>query len=118
VLKDYVVIAAGGGGRTFGVRNKIISYKVINNTISDQVYQDEFEKEIPVYISSYETLDTFVVCIDNYCAFYKLNADGTFKQLSKLKAIDYNDSSSYVTICKFDEKGDYIATGTSDGLVK
>jgi hypothetical protein len=119
VLKDYILIAAGGGGKAYGVRNKVLSFRVNNNTISDQVYQDEFEKEIPVFVGSHEPLDVFVVCVDNYCVFYKLNPnDGTFKQLNKLQTMDYSDLSSYVTICKFDDKGEYVATGTSDGLLK
>jgi hypothetical protein len=119
VLRDYVIIAAGGGGQKYGVRNKILSHKIINNTISDQVYQDEFEKEIPVFISSHENSDTFVVCLDNYSIFYKLNpTDGSFKQVNKLKIMDRSDLYNYVTICKFDEKGQFVATGTSDGVIK
>jgi WD40 repeat protein len=113
-----VLIAAGGGGSMFGVRNKILSYRVENNKFSEQVFQNEFEKEIPVYITAYEKLDMFIVCVDNYCFLYKLNSDGTFKQISKLKVLEYRDQSSYVTVCKFDDKAELLATGTSDGLIK
>ena len=28
VLKDYILVASGGGGKKFGVRNVIVSYKL------------------------------------------------------------------------------------------
>jgi hypothetical protein len=61
----------------------------------------------------------FVVCIDNFCVFYKLNAsDGTFKEVHRLKTMDHADIYRYNTICKFNDSGDMVATGTSDGLLK
>lgn len=119
-LKDYVLIASGGGGQKFGVRNKIISYRIINNQFSDNIcHSVEFEKEIPVFISSFEHLNIFCTCVDNVTIFYKLDTStGVFIEIYKLKVIDYYDADIYQSVCKFDNKGIFFAGGTTDGILK
>jgi hypothetical protein len=121
ILKDYVLIASGGGGKKFAVRNKIISYKIINDyKFSEQMsYEVEYEKEIPVYINSLQPHNIFCTCVDNLTIFYKLNtSNGEFQEIYKQKVMDYYDADNYQTVCKFDDKGEYFASGTTNGNLK
>jgi hypothetical protein len=121
VLKDYVLLASGGGGKKFGVPNVIVSYKIINDSqFSDNIcHTAEFEKEIPVFISSYDMLNLFCTCIDNLTVFYNLdNSNGVFEEIFRLKVMDFFDADTYQTVCRLDNKGQYMASGTTDGILK
>jgi len=120
VLKDYVLVASGGGGKKFGVRNKIVSYKLTDNKLSDDIcHQEEFEKEIPVFISSCEASNLFCTCIDNVTVFYLLDPiNGKFKELKRLCAMDYFDPDIYQSVCRLDSNGSFFASGSTDGVLK
>jgi len=121
VLKDYVLIASGGGGKKFAVRNKIISYKIISDSkFADEMsHEEEYEKEIPIYINSLELHNIFCTCVDNITIFYKLNTiNGNFQEIYRQKVMDFYDADNYQTVCKFDNKGEYFASGTTDGNLK
>jgi hypothetical protein len=119
-LKDFVLIASGGGGKKFGVGNQIISYKILtNNQFSDVCHFAEFDKEIPVFISSFELLNVFSTCVDNITIFYKINiTTGVFDEIFRLQVMDIYDADLYQSVCMFDNKGALFATGTTDGILK
>jgi hypothetical protein len=118
-MNDYVIAAIGGGGKKFGVRNKLISYSIKSDKLSsDPIHQVEFEKEIPVYISNYPKLNLFAVCLDDHFAIFKMETNGTFNEIFRYKALDYFDIDIYLSVCKFSESGQYFAIGTSDGYIK
>jgi hypothetical protein len=120
VLKDYVLVASGGGGKKFGVRNKIVSYKITNNKFSDEIcHSAEFDKEIPVFISSYEDLNLFCTCIDNMTVFYTLDVtSGEFAEACRVKVMDFFDADIYQSVSRLDNKGTYFASGGTDGMLK
>ena len=121
VLKDYVLVASGGGGKKFGVRNKIVSYRIINDSkFSEEIcHFAEYEKEIPVFISSYEPLNLFCTCIDNMTVFYNLDVStGVFNEICRLKVMDFFDGDIYQSVCRLDNKGKFFAGGTTDGNLK
>lgn len=120
ILKDYILVASGGGGAKFGVRNKILSFKIVNNAINDQAcHSQEFENEIPVFIHSNENLSIFCSCMNNVTVFFSLDgATGVFKEIYRVKVMDYYDIDFFQSVCTMDTKGDYLAGGTSDGNLK
>ena len=120
VIKDYILVASGGGGKKFGVRNKIVSYRIIDDfKFSDAIHFAEFDKEIPVFISSYEPLNLFCTCIDNMTVFYTLDCStGVFNEIMRLKVMDFFDGDVYQSVCRLDNKGKYFASGTTDGILK
>ena len=121
VLKDYVLIASGGGGARYGVRNKILSYKIIDDHkfSEDALHTAEFEKEIPVFIHSLALYDLFCTAIDNFTVFYHLDINnGSFREIARLQVIDFYDPDIYQTVCVFDATGKYFASGTTDGTLK
>jgi hypothetical protein len=120
VLKDYVLIASGGGGAKFAVRNQILSYKIIDNKFSDACcHYTEFEKEIPVFICSYESANIFCTCIDNITVFYSLDlSNGVFGEIHRLKISIFYDADVYQSVCRLDNQGKLFASGTTDGVLK
>jgi hypothetical protein len=119
VLKDFILVASGGGGKKFGVRNQIISFKLTDNKFSNICHQVEFEKEIPVFISSNDETNLFCACIDNITVFYLLDVNnGTFKEIKRLTVMDYFDPDVYLSVCRLDNKGKYFASGSTDGILK
>lgn len=121
VIKDYVLVASGGGGKKFGVRNKILSYQILNNYkfSEEPLCSVEFEKEIPVFISSYELLNIFCVSVDNLTVFYSLDTlNGKFHEVTRLTTMEFFDPDIYQSVGRLDNKGKYLATGTTEGILK
>ncbi len=119
-LNDFILVAGGGGGKKFGVRNKILSYKLINNQMSDEpCHTVEFEKEIPVFISSFEPYNIFSTCVDNITIFYKLDsATGVFSEIYRFKVMEFYNDDLYQSVCRFNNNGKLFASGSTDGTLK
>jgi len=121
LIKDFLIVASGGGGKKFGVRNKIVSYKIINNSKISEMpsHWIEFEIGIPVFISSLDSFNLFSTCMDNVTVMFKFNTrDGTFDEVSRIVVSNYYDTDVYQSVCRFDNKGVYLGTGTTDGVLK
>jgi hypothetical protein len=121
VLKDYVIVASGGGGARYGVRNKIISYKILNNDrfSEEMCHSVEYDKEIPVFIHSLESHNIFCTCIDNLTVFYQLDiSNGVFQEICRLRVMDFFDAEIYQSVCKLDDMGSFFASGTTEGNLK
>lgn len=79
----------------------------------------QFEQEIPVWIKSFDKYNLFLVCMDNLIVFYKLNLnDGTFKEIYKIKSMEYFDFEIYLTCCSISNSGKIVTSGSSDGNLK
>ena len=64
-------------------------------------------------------LNLFCTCIDNLTVFYNLNnSNGVFEEIYRLKVMDFYDADIYQNVCRLDNKGQYMASGTSDGILK
>jgi hypothetical protein len=119
ILNDYVVSAIGGGGKKFGVRNKLISYNIKGDKLSSEpIHQIEFEKEIPLSLTTFPKLNIFATCLDDQLAFFKMENNGAFNEIFRYKVLDYCDETIFLSVCKFSESGNYFAAGTSDGYLK
>lgn len=121
VLNDYVIIASGGGGKKYGVRNKILSYKIIEDKgfSEEPSHVVEFAQEIPVYIHTNEKTNYFCTCIDNLTVLYELNIQsGQFNEIFRLRVLEYFDLDVYLNLAKFDISGNYLGVGTTDGALK
>lgn len=121
-LSSFLIIAAGGGGKKFGVRNKILSYKISTSksiNSEEPAYSIEYEKEIPVHVSTIEKYMMFGVCLNNLCIVYSLDpSNGSFVEKFKLSVMDYHDSDTYLERFYFDPQGDLALAGCSDGMLK
>jgi WD40 repeat protein len=122
-INSYLLIACGGGGKKYGVRNYIYSYKINKDGFSEEpIYSIEYPTEIPLWISTYEVKEYnfFAVCMDNKTLFYKMDIQsGSFKEMYQLITMSfYNADQIYQSVCSFDLLGKRFATGTSDGILK
>ena len=116
ILKEFIVIVSRGSVKIFAVRNKIISDSKFAGWNDREV---EYEKEISFYINSLEFHNIFCTCVDNLTIFYKLiPQSGEFEEIYRLKVMDCYDTDNYQTVCKFDNRGEYFATGTTDKNLK
>ena len=117
MLRDYVIVGAGGGGSRFGLKNAIISFKYDPvNGFGNAVQSLDFDS-IPIYIDSLDNLKLFCTCADATTYVYELSDDGTFREAFSFLANDFSDKQFvYQTICKFVR--DKICTGMTDGNLK
>jgi hypothetical protein len=57
--------------------------------------------------------------MDNITIFYKLDlSNGKFSELKRLEVMDRFTPDIYQSVCRFDNKGIFFASGTTDGILK
>jgi len=120
IIGNYIVVAGGGGGKNFGVRNKVQSFEVKGGKLkAEPVYEIEYNDEIPVFIGSNPTLGLITTCINNLVVIYDFDAkDGSFVENLRLKVIEFYDHDLYANLNKFNEDNSLLAVGNTDGSLK
>ena len=117
--KDYLLIAAGGGGSKVGLKNKIICFKYDGIAFKDEVHSEEIKDGIPLCIDSLDSKNLFCACSDNKTYFYEIeNHSGFFFEILKVETAEYFDDDFYQNICRLDQSGNYLYTATTDGKLK
>jgi hypothetical protein len=118
-FKDYLIIAAGGGGSKVGLRNKIICYKYDGTGFKDEAHSEEIKDGIPLCVDSIEAKSVFCCCFNNKTYFYEIEShSGFFFEVARIDTAEYFDDDFYQNLCKFDQSGNNLYTATTDGKLK
>ena len=121
-LNGYILAVGGGGGKKYGVRNYLWSYKIKNELISSSpTNTHEFPDNcLPLLIKAVNKTDTFCVGLNHDIFLYSLNSDdGSFNQLFKINIISNTQNHDlYINCLNFDNISlNYTAFGDSLGTV-
>lgn len=117
--KDYLLVAAGGGGAKVGLRNKIICFKYDGVSFKDEVHSEEIKDGIPVCIDSLEEKNLFCAISNNLTYFYEIEShSGFFFEIAKYETAEFYDEDFYQNICRIDKKNLHLYTATTDGKIK
>ncbi len=119
MIKDIVIIGAGGGGAKFGLKNYVKTFHFNpKNGFTKEIDSKELQS-IPVYIDLHEGLNLFCACADSTTFIYKMSSNGMFNEIFACQANDYWDKQFiYQAICKFIPEVNVICTGMTDGNLK
>ena len=120
-LNGYILAVGGGGGKKFGVRNYLWSYKIkghliLKNPSNTLEYPDNC---LPLLIKSINKTASFIVTLNYDINLYSLNiSDGSFIEFQKINIIKCNNTSQYITSLSFENAHlNYTAFGDSTGYI-
>lgn len=117
IINNYLIVASGGGGKKFGLRNKLLSYRLSLKGISEVIYEKEID-EMPVFISGLQTHSLFCVCMSNQSLFYSLNDKGEFNEVNKIATLDIKSKEIFQSVCQMSSDGKYFGCGLNNGTLK
>lgn len=119
MLKDFVIVVAGGGVNT-GLKNAIMSFKIdTKNGFDKPISTKEFPESIPIHSDAHEALSIFCACIDATTFVFELNPLGSFAEIYSFTVSEtFNKQDYYQTFCKFLPDLNMLCTGMTDGALK
>lgn len=113
IIEDKLIVACGGGDKKFGIKNKIIIYKLHPGFIGETLIEKELD-EIPEYIEGIPSKKIFSYISKNKIIFNAISNDNkSFKNIYTL-IINPED----VLLNCFKIEGDLLATGGDNGALK
>ncbi len=69
--KDCVLVSGGGGGQTFGIKNKLSLFKRLAK-FEDPIAELDTQNELAAYLDWAQQLDVIVACIGTDTAVYRI----------------------------------------------
>ena len=88
IIGDNIIVASGGGDKKFGVKNKLLLYKIINEKFSDPIFEKDMGNDIPIFITGIPEKKIFLTCVNNKTIFYLLS-NNNFNEIHQFQTLDY-----------------------------
>lgn len=117
IINNYLIVASGGGGKQYGVKNKLFTYKLSSNGISEVISEKEVE-DLPVFISGLQLKSLFCVCMSNASHFYSINNKGEFNEVYHIETLPIKSKEIFQSVGQMSIDGEYFCCGTNTGILK
>jgi WD40 repeat protein len=113
IIKDKLIVACGGGGKKFGIINKILVYQLHTGYIGETLIEKELD-EIPEYIEGIPSKNIFCYISKNKIVFNSLAND--YKSFQAIYTLTINPEDNILKCFKIEEN--LLAIGDDNGAIK
>ena len=115
IIGDNIIVASGGGDKKFGVKNKLLLYKIINEKFSDPIFEKDMGNDIPIFITGIHEKNIFLTCVNNKTIFYLLS-NNNFNEIHQFQTLDYYTEDIFQSCVAINNND--MCTGSSTGELK
>ena len=116
IIDDILIVSSGGGNTKFGLKNKLLSFKVSNNGITQQIHEEDMGNDIATSICGLPLKKIFCISIANYTKFYTVSSNGKFNSIHTLQTLNESNEDLFQTACSLTNT--HLGIGTSNGIIK
>ena len=117
VIKNFVIVATGGGNAKFGVKNLLQCFPISNQGISSTPSCElQMGNDVPVFIKGLPSKDVFCICVNNFSIFYSLSNKGEFSEIFKIQSLPSSSEDLFQSCLALSPT--YLCTGASNGNLK
>ncbi|KAM3578836.1 hypothetical protein VKS41_008631 [Umbelopsis sp. WA50703] len=128
--KDQLVIGGGGGAGRTGVTNKIATFKVDTKRKEfreDAAFEFGSEEDAPMCLDVHPTKNLCAVGVNGTdksveagenknCRVFDIESD-SINLLESIQTIKSKNVDDHQKVCRYSKDGQFIATGTTDGVL-
>ena len=114
-LKSHLIIACGGGAAKFGVKNKLLMYKINGSSFGKKEHEEELGDETPTFLSGFEKIDGFLASVSEFTFVYIIKEE-KFEKIFQLQTVDLKREDLFQSCVK--SNATLLAAGSSAGELK
>ncbi|KAG2182729.1 hypothetical protein INT44_005709, partial [Umbelopsis vinacea] len=128
--RNELVVGGGGGSGRTGVKNKVASYKIDvkrKEFREDAEFEFGSDEDAPMCLDVHPTKDECAVGVNGTdksvesgdsknCRVFDLD-DDSFKLIESVRTIQSKNVDDHQKVCRYSKDGQFLATGTTDGIL-